>query len=506
MDKVREIIRLNTYGKLSHRAIARALNISRPIVSDYIQKLKSAGLNYTDIKNMDDDTLLEIIRGKSASSSERYKILSQSFEHVSTELKRTGVTLERLWQEYRAHHPDGYSYSQFCYHFQVWRSTSELTMHMNHKAGDKMFVDFTGKKLFIINKQTGEQIAVEVFVAVLGASQKTYVQAVATQKKHDWINANKNALHYFGGVPHAIVPDCLKSAVANVNKYEPDINPEYADFARHYQTVILPARPYHPKDKALVEGAVKIVYSWIFAALRDRVFHSLSELNQAIREQLKHYNDNPMQKLNISREQLFHDIEKQALKPLPQEAYVIRHFKRLKVQFNYHIFLSDDKHSYSVPYRYRGKHVIVSYTDTIVEIFLNNQRLAFHIRNQTPNGYTTQKEHMPAHHQHMDDWNPQRLINWANHIGKHVEIVISYILSHRQHPEQGYKVCLGILNLAKRFDNQQLDKACQRAIYFNNYSYKGIQLILDNKLEDVQLDCFEPLPDHQNIRGHHYFQ
>jgi transposase len=505
MEKVREIIRLSEQSLLSKRAIARALNVSRPIVSEYIDKIKSSGLDYNRIKEMGDDILLEIIKGKSNSTSKRYATLSQYFEYFVKELKRTGVTLERLWQEYRVKHPDGYSYSQFCYHFQFWRNTSELTMHMSHKAGDKMFVDFTGKKFQIIDRQTGEIKDVDTFVAVLGASQRTYVEAVESQKKQDWISVNQNALYYFGGVPRAIVPDCLKTAVTKADKYEPDINPEFADFARHYQTVILPARPNQARDKALVEGAVRIVYAWIFAALRNRIFYCLTELNQAIRQQLEAYNARPMQKLKLSRKQLFDDIEKPVLGPLPQERYVIRNFKRLKVQFNYHIFLNDDKHYYSVPYRYRGKQVLVSYTGSVIEIFYNNQRLAFHKRERTPNGYSTQKQHMPSHHQKMLEWNPQRFINWAKNIGEHVEIVISHILANRHHPEQAYKVCLGILNLNKKFDNQRLNKACQRAIHFNHYSYKGIKNILENNLEDYQLDCFEALPDHYNIRGNQYF-
>ncbi|MCI0549921.1 MAG: IS21 family transposase, partial [Anaerolineae bacterium] len=410
------------------------------------------------------------------------------------------------WQEYRAEHPEGYSYSQFCYHFQVWRGTSQLTMHMTHKAGDKMFADFTGKKLHIVDKLTGEIKDVETFVAILGASQYTYVEAIASQKKEDWLKANQNAFYYFGGVPHAVVPDCLKAAVKQANWYEPEINPEFLEFSRHYQTAILPARPAHPKDKALVEGAVRIVYSWIFAALRDRLFHSVEELNEAIRHELAPYNAKPMQKLKVSRKQLFDQIEKSALKPLPAEKYVLRKFKRLTAQFNYHVYLSEDRHYYSVPYRYRGKQVVVFYTDAIVEMFYKNQRLACHPRKRFTPGYSTIKEHMPARHQAMSDWNPQRLIHWAQNLGTPVARVIEQVLAECQHPEQGYRACLGILRLAKKFNQQRLNKACQRAIDFHHYSYKGIKNILENGVEDCQMDLFEPLPSHENIRGNHYYQ
>ena len=505
MEKVREIIRLNEAG-LSDRMIHRALSVSRPVVKEYTRKVRSAGLDYATIRDMADETLTEVIAGHK-STSERYQTLSNLFVHLSRELKRPGVTLRRLWQEYRSEHPDGYRYSQFCYHFQLWRSSSDLSMHIEHKAGDKMFIDFAGKKLEIVDKETGEAREVETFVSVLGASHYTYVEAVATQKKEDVIKATQNAFRYFGGITCAIVPDCMKTAVTRPDKYEPDINPEYADFARHYQSVILPARPNRPKDKALVENAVRIVYMWIYAALRERIFHSLEQLNFAIRQELEKYNAKPMQKFGISRKALFEQIEKQARAPLPAQPYVIRRFKSLKVQFNYHIYLSEDKHHYSVPYRYRGRQVRVIYNDSVVEIFTNNQRLAFHKRDRTANGYTTIKEHMPARHQLMSDWNPDRLITWAHKLGEYVEVVIAHILQRAEHPEQAYKVCLGILNLSKTVETERLNKACRKVLEFGNYSLKGIRNILKNKLEEQQIDCFETFehPNHQNIRGNSYY-
>lgn len=266
MNKIREIIRLKQQCHLSERAISRALHLSRPVIAQYLININNSGLSYDEIQNMDDDSLTEILSGRKTKPA-RYLRLSEQFDYFTKELKRTGVTLERLWQEYRAEDPDGYSYTQFCYHFQVWRSSCELTMHLEHKAGDKMFADFTGKKLTYIDRQTGEVKEAEVFVAILPASQLTYVEAVESQQKPDWFRVNQNALHYFGGVPKAVVPDNLKSAVHKANFYEPDINPEYSDFARHYQTVILPARPNRARDKAMVEGTVRIVYAWIFAAL-----------------------------------------------------------------------------------------------------------------------------------------------------------------------------------------------------------------------------------------------
>jgi len=510
MEKIREIKRLNESG-LSERAIGRALIISRPVVKEYLDKICAAGFDYATIKNMDDDTLTEIIQDTKNTTPERYQLLSGKFDYIATELKRPGVTLQRLWEEYRAEHPDGYSYSQFCYHYQLWRNTSDITMHIDHKVGDKMFIDFAGKKLHITDKKTGEITDVEVFVAILAASQYTYVEAVASQQKADFISATQNAFYYFGGVPRTTVPDCLKSAVTNPCKYEPDINPEYSDMASHYQTVIIPARPSRPKDKALVEGTVKIVYNWIYAALRDRIFTNLEELNEAIREELEKYNAKPMQKLGVSRKAHFDHIEKAALLSLPAERYVTRKFKFLKVHINYHIYLRDDKHHYSVPYRYRAKQVKIIYTDSVVEIFYKNVRIAFHKRNRkSPNGYTTTKEHMPENHRHAKDWNPQRFIDWASKFGQYVETVVSMNLRMRHHPEQAYKTCLGILSLAKKYDKERLNKACKVAIHFQHYSYKGIKNIIENKLENQQLDCFESSTnqckvEHQNIRGNHYY-
>lgn len=511
MEKIREIIRLRECG-LSERAVSRAIGVSRPVVKEYIDKIHTAELTYATIRDMDDNTLTEIIKGNRHTISKRYQDLSRRFGYFATELKRPGVTIGRLWEEYRAEHADGYGYSQFCFHFQCWRETSELTMHLEHKVGDKMFVDFAGKKLHLLNKRTGEITDVEVFVALLAASQYTYVEAVESQKKTDFISATQNAFHYFGGVPRAVVPDCLKSAVTKPDRYEPDINPEYADMASHYQTVILPARPGRPKDKALVEGAIRIVYNWIYAALRDRIFTSLTELNQAIREELEKYNAKPMQKLGVSRKAHFQQIEQAALLPLPTERYVIRNFKTLKVQFNYHIYLSEDKHYYSVPYRFRGKQVKVSYTGSNIEIFYKNQRIAFHKRNhKAPKGYTTTPEHMPECHRKASDWNPERLIKWAGKLGQYVEAVVAAILNERPHPEQAYRACLGVLNLTKKYDKERLDKACRIAINFQYYSYKGIKNILDNHLENQQLDCFEVSSDgyrnsqHRNIRGNYYY-
>lgn len=307
MKKIRELIRMHEEAQMSIRQISKVLNISRPVISQYISDIKSSGLTYQEIKTIPDDTLLGIISGDKKSKNHKCQQLSSKFDYFSKELKRTGVTLALLWEEYRKAESDCYSYSHFCYHYQVWKEASEISMHMEHKAGDKMFVDFTGKKLQITDRLTGKLTDAEVFVALLGASSLTYVEACTSQQTENWIKANENAFQYFGGVTSSIVPDCLKSAV-------------------------------------------RIVYSWIFARMRNEVFFSLEDLNKAIREHLEAYNNRLMQRPQQSRRELFNETEKQVLLPLPGSLYEIKYYKRLKVQFNYHVYLSEDKHSYSAPY------------------------------------------------------------------------------------------------------------------------------------------------------------
>jgi len=380
---------------------------------------------------------------------------------------------------------------------------------MEHKAGDKVFVDFAGKKFVITDRITGKEKEIEVFVGILGASQLTYVEATMSQKKEDWIRANRNMVHFFGGTPQAIVPDCLKSAVIMGDKYEPDMNPEYYDFARHYDITILPARPNHPQDKAHVENAVKIVYSWIFAPIRDWKFYSLAKLNEAIREKLEEYNLKPMQRLKVSRRELFNEIEKSELQPLPTEPYELRKFKKLKVQFNYHIYFSDDTHYYSVPYRYVKKSVSVIYTNSVVEIYYKNTRIAFHRRDRSFNKYTTIKDHMPPQHKWVSDWTPERFIKWADSMGTPIKTLIEQILNQKQHPEQGFKTCLGILSLSKKYGKDRLNMACAKALQFNRYTYKAVNNILRNGMESAQDDeqevLFRSLPVHDNIRGNQYY-
>ena len=506
MNKVREIIRLDELG-FAQRQIARALNVSRPVVAQYLRDFKTTGLSYGDIKDMGDDKFADIFIKKTG-KSKRQQALSEQFTYMAKELKRIGVTLYLLWEEYRRENPDGYSYSQFCYHFQVWRNLSPLTMHIEHKAGDKMFVDFTGKHMWFYDREKKQQQKAEVFVAILGASQYTYVEAVLSQQKEDWLKVNNNAIWYFGGAPAAIVPDCLKSGVSKPDKYEPDVNPDYADFGDHYDTAILPARPYSAKDKALVENAVNIVYTRIFAPLRNETFYSLSELNEAIWAKVEEHNSKHFEREAISRRELFEEIEQAALKQLPPQRYELKRSLKLKVQFNYHVEIREDHHYYSVPWKYKRKQVKVIYTAAVVEVYYKNTRIAFHKRERRRNGYTTVKEHMPSHHRLYAEWSPQRLINWGASIGPNTKQMIEGVLQTRKHPEQAFKVCLGLLNLTRHYGAGRLERACERALQFHHFSYKFVRNVLEKNLDKVQEEesMQQTFPVHENIRGKDYYE
>ncbi|MBN2258301.1 MAG: IS21 family transposase, partial [Anaerolineaceae bacterium] len=364
----------------SLRKTAQALSVSRPVLTEYLTRCEEKGINYETAQQMTDEQLTGIFESNVKQETTQYQMLRNEFPEYSQQLLRPGVTRQLLWEEYCREHKGTYSYSQFCYHFQKWSKSKELSMVMEHKAGDKLYVDFTGKKLHLVDRQTGEITPVEVFVAVLGASKLIYAEALRSQKKPDFIHAQVNTLEYIGGVPKAIVPDCLKSGITKGHRYEPDINPEYQDFAQHYETTILAARPYKPRDKALVEGAVRIVYQRIFAPLRNRVFHSLEQLNAAIRIELEKLNNRPMKHYGKSRREMFNEIEKDYLSALPVDPYQFREYRKLKVQFNYHVYLNSDKHYYSVPHHYRDRQVELFITPKTVEIFYNNERIALHTR------------------------------------------------------------------------------------------------------------------------------
>jgi transposase len=513
MKKIREVIRLKMSTELSERQIARALNISRPVVAKYWRGFQDSGLKPEQIDAMADSELVQRLEPQPRlEKSTKYRELTQYFPYFVKELKRKGVTLHLLWEEYRQKHPEGYQYSQFCCHFQRWRSASEVSMHIEHKAGDKMFVDYAGEKLAITERKSGVQRPVEVFVAILGASELTYVEATVSQEKREWIRSNERAFWWFNGVTAAIVPDNLASAVSHANYYEPGINPGFDEFAAHYGTVIIPTRVREARDKAMVENAVRLVYQRIHAPLRDRVFYSLEELNEAIWELLEAHNNKRFQRLDLSRRELFEQVEKASLKPLPKERYPMKDTKRVTVGFNYHVELREDRHYYSVPYylRKRGQKTKVKmvYDERIVAIYYDNIRVAQHRRDCTPNGYSTLPEHMPSNHRFYAEWSPQRFRSWAKSIGEEALQVIEEVLRSRRHPEQAFRVCLGILSLAKKYGAQRLNKACGKALYFGTCSYRRIESMLKLGMEEDQQPALEvvgTIAAHENIRGSRYY-
>jgi transposase len=381
-------------------------------------------------------------------------------------------------------------------------------MPTTHKAGGKLFIDYAGKKLHIIDRETGEIKPVEIFVATLGASQYTYLEASFTQQIPDFINSAQNALHYFGGVPACIIPDNLKSAVTKSNKYEPFINEQFAGFDAHYDTSIMPAHALKPKDKSLVEGAVNIAYTRIYAALRNSEFYNLNELNKAVKKILESYNKVPFQKKSHSRTDLFESLEKEALKPLPTDKYELKQYKIATVQKNCHVYFAPDKNYYSVPNAYIGKKVKMILCQNMVEIYHNQNRIALHVRSRKAYAYQTTKEHMPVSQTYNNGWNPEYFMSWAAKIGTFTMESVEKILNQKQYPEQNYKSCVGVLILASKTSKERLENACKRALLYEAVGYNQIKNILEKGLDKQQEEpslFVATAITHKNIRGAEYY-
>ena len=509
MNKIRQVLRMHTQGK-SKQLISQQTGVARNTVSKYLQQFHHLHLTGDEINQLNDHDLNKLFSNETlVLPTQREKDLQFFFPKVEREIKRPGVTLLMMWELYIKEHPSGYAKTQFYHHYSKWVKKTSPLMHMMHKAGDKMYVDFAGEKLYTVDKETGELLAVEVFVAILGASQLTYVEATPSQKKEDFIITCENALHYFQGVPSAIVPDNLKSAVTKSSKYEPTLNATFADFAEHYQTVILPARAYRPRDKSLVEGAVKIIYNRVYTAIHNTTFFSLAELNHAIWQELELHNNRLLKGRNFSRRQQFDEVEKAALMPLPLFRYEFKKQQILTVMKNGHICLSVDKHYYSVPYKYISKKVKVMYSPTKVEIYYCFEMIASHNRTKSPYNYTTVTEHLASAHRFVSEWTPDKFIAWAQAIHPDVKTLITRILEKKKHPEQGYKSCIGVLSFEKKVGKDRLVKACQRALDYGIYNYKIIQKILDEKMDQFSDDENQEqltIPVHENIRGEDYYQ
>ena len=511
MTKVKEIIRLHEEGGMSLRQIAKAVNKSRPVVTNILTIWKELNCTFQEIKDLPDSKLEEKIFHMRKPSSKAEE-LKERFPYYAMELKKKGVTLQLLWEEYIQQNPGGLKSTQFCLHFQQWREDEKISMHIDHKAGDKMYVDYAGHRMELTNPKTGEKIPVEIFVAILPASQLTYAEAAESQNQESFMRSNERAIRYFGGVPSAIVTDNLKSGVIKPCIYEPELNALFADFAEYYRTAILPARVRKPKDKAHVENAVKIVYRRIFAPLRNRQFHTLKELNMAIAEKLEDHNNRKLSKMTVSRRELFEETERKELRSLPIESYPLQEIQPDSlVEFNYHVTLKKDKHYYSVPYLYRRKRVKLVYDDRNVTIYHDNVRIVRHFRNRSPHCYSTLNAHMPPRHSFANDWNPEKLKWWAGNVGEDTNRVITYILDSKTHPEQAYKSCMGILNQVKKYGETVLNQACRHAWNKEQINYatikvevSRIQEQIDRDFDDQQLSLMPS--NHENIRGEKYYQ
>lgn len=507
MRKIVEVLRLKSDHQMSNRQIAKSCSLSHSTVRDYLDRTRLAGLAWPLDPALDNATLEGMLFPHNAPlfSAERGM---PPMEYLFKELKRKGVTLQLLWYEYKQANPEGYHYSQFCHRYREWVSKLDVTLRQEHRAGEKLFVDYAGQTIPIIDLATGEEIPAQIFIAALGCSNYTFAEASLAQDLPSWIRSHVHAFEFFGGVPGILVPDNLKSGVTHPCRYEPDINPTYQDLAQHYGTTVIPARPGHAKDKAKVESAVLVAERWILAALRNHSFFRLTELNHCISQKLQELNSRKFQKLDTTRKAMFDSLDKPALKALPCTPYEYAEWKKARVNIDYHVEV--DRRYYSVPYQLVKEQVDIRLTATTVEILFKNKRVASHPRIHRQGGFTTLHEHMPKSHQKYLEWTPSRIIQWAEQQGGPMtKKLITAVLDSRPHPEQGFRSCLGIMRIGKHYSPDRLEAACARALTIKAYSYKSVESILKNGLDQLPLP-FEAKEHHQpqthpNIRGKHYY-
>ncbi len=509
MRKIKEVLRLRFEQGLSHRVIACSCDIGVTTAREYLVRAQAAGLSWPLPEDLLDEALEQMLFAANPTAGSREgerEMPDWSAVHVELRRKK-GVTLQLLWQEYRAAHPDGYGYSRYCELYRAWAKTLDVTMRFAHQAGEVLFVDYAGETMEVTNPQTGEPIPVYVFVGALGASNYTYAEPTFAQDLRHWIGAHVRLFAHLGGTPGLLVPDNTKSAVTAPHRYEPDLNPTYAELAQYYGCGVAPARVFRARDKAKVEAAVQGVERWVMAPLRNRRFFSLAQLHQALREQLDAYNRKPFQKLAGSRQSLFEELDRPALRPLPPAPYTFGEWKQATVHIDYHVEVA--KHRYSVPYTLVHKKVDARLTQDTVEVFFNGKRVAAHRRNPRTGGFTTLPEHMPKSHREYAEWTPERLLRWAEKTGPATRELVEGILKARPHPHQGFRACLGILRLQNPYGGQRLEAACRRALAIQSFSYKSVESILKNGLDQLPLSTpstAAPVLEHENVRGAEYYQ
>ncbi len=502
MRKLKEAARLLLEFKLGVRPIARACNISTSTAHAYVDRLKELDVPYAEIAAMGEDELAELLFTKEEKAPAKPL---PDFEYLSKEMTKPGVTLQLLYEEYRRDNPDGYERSRFYDLHRDWIKKVDPVMRFNHKAGEKMFVDFSGDKAHYQDPATGKIIEAELYVSVLGASSYLFARAVSDQTVENFVDCTIRAFEFYDGCSECLVIDNLKSGVTHACFYEPDINKTFAAMAEHYRVAVLPTRVKKARDKAKAESGVLQAQRRILASLRNRTFFSLAELNAAIAEETKKLNERPMTGIGKSRYGRFIEIDKPALRPLPEERYRITAWKKATVHIDYHVDV--EKTYYSVPYTLIGQKVDISYTNSIVEIYHLGKRVASHMRVDKPGAFVTDRLHMPHEHRRFLEWTPERIKSWGAKIGPNTRMLMEAIMEHREHPEHGYRNCLGLIRLAKLYQAERVEQACLRALDLQAYNYRSVKSLLERGLEKANPEAKQKvLPLHSNVRGKNYYK
>jgi len=504
MRQLRQMLRLH-YEGLGAREIGRRLRVARSTIQDNLKRARAAGLAWPLAPDLADEVLEQRLFHHSGTKPSCRRRTEPEWALLAPELKRPGVNLIVLWEEYRAAHPSGYAYSRFCELFREYERRLSPVMRQHHVAGDKVFVDYSGKKIGIADPATGEIRQAEIFVAVLGASSYTYAEATWTQTLPDWIGSHVRLFSFIQGCPRLVIPDNLRSGVNKASFYDPEINRSYAAMAEHYDVGILPARPRRPRDKAKVEAGVRFAQTYILGRMRHQTFFSLEDANLAIKEAVARINNHPMRRLGTSRKDLFTSIEQAALKPLPATPYEFAEWQFARVSIDYHVEVDD--FLYSVPHTLLHQQVEVRITSRIIEIFHHSKRVAVHQRRFAGHRAGTEPDHMPSHHRFIAEWTPERFVGWARSFGPNTEGLIVAVLASRRHPEQAFRTCLGILKLFRGLDTARVEAAAARAVAIGALNYASISSILKHSLDRAQPTAESASIDHHpNIRGQGYFQ
>lgn len=497
---IKDVLRLKWHAQLSHEQVAATLKISKGVVAKYIGLATAAGLDWGTVQDWSEQQLWTALQPRSAAS---LPIVVPDWGRIHRELDRKGVTLMLLWQEYVQAHPQGrtWRYTQFCEHYKAFAATLKRSMRQHRRAGEKMFVDYAGSTVAL-----SDGARAQVFVSAMAASSCVFACATPTQRLDDWIEGMVRALHFYGGAPALIIPDNATTVISSADRYEPRANDTVQDFARYYGTSVLPARPRSPKDKATAESSVQVVGRWVLARLRHHRFDTVAQVDAAIAKLLPSVNERPFQKLPGSRASVFAELDAPALLPLPPQRYELARFKTVKVHIDYHIEV--DGHRYSVPHALVGQTLEARLTKRGVELLLRGQRVAAHVRSDRRGGYTTVEAHMPAAHRAHLEWTPQRLIEWGQQIGMACGELITRLLQTYKHPEHGYRSCLGLLSLSRRYGRERLEAACERALALGTVRYRHVRDLLANNRDLIAQE--KPAewtsPAHANVRGPDYYQ